>query len=106
MPAKDQAAEPSPASVAAAEAALAEGPAPRVVDRANLQRGYVVVRVTKKGHKKIHAGGTVKSLSDDTDKFNPNEQEVFPLYNYKDEIALPVRIAQAQEENGYAEIQD
>lgn len=94
------------ASIKTAEAALAEGPPPRVVDRKSLERGYVVVRVTKKGHKKIHAGGTVKSLSADTDKFDANEQEIFPLYNYKDEIALPLRIAQAQEENGYAEIQD
>lgn len=71
-----------------------------------LSPGYVKVRITKKGDRKIHIGGTAKSLSSEGVKFDAATQELFPTFRHNDETALPIAIAQAQEDNGFVEIQD
>lgn len=68
--------------------------------------GYVKCRILKKGDKKVHRGGTAKSLSTETEKYDAETQELFPTFRFGDEVALPIKIAQAQEDNGHLEIMD
>lgn len=63
-----------------------------------LPRGYVRARVLKRGHEKIYTG--------QIEGTNHDAEGKFTRFKFGDIVAFPLEIAQAQEENGYVEIQE
>ena len=75
--------------------ALAALTAPRTADE--LPRGYVLARILKLGHEKIYTG--------QIDGTNHDAAGKFTRFKFGEIVPLPLEVAQAQEANGYVEIQ-
>jgi hypothetical protein len=85
-------------SIAAAPIAAAEPAKPA------LQPGHVWVRILPKGDKRISTGETKRNA---TGGYDVEEGvETFPSFPRGAITQLPLKIAQAQEDNGYLEIQE
>lgn len=84
--------EPAPIPTVAGQVLKRGGPPPEPVPT-SAQEGLATVRITKKGHGKVHTGIDRK---EDGPEF----------YDWNDEVALPRTVALLIEDRGYAEIQD
>lgn len=66
--------------------------------------GHVLCRVTKRGHDKVYTGETKANVIASGDTYDG--PDAFPRHPFGAMIALPLKVAEAQEENGNVEIQE